>query len=403
MLKQSVSHIFLVFQFFMLIMTSACSKEKVSASPDPGTGGGPDPDPPHTSVPASLVGTWFAADNSQPLTIDWEKGTFQGQAGYKDFRTMVFTANGLNAIEYTSEVYVSGNTTLNYLYKITGTLEYTANPSKLQFHAVSGKVRIFQGGSSTYIEKDIITSDVVKYYSVLTDLSPAPGVINAKRFDGGNSWSVKYLQVTDNGGGGGQSPDDAYSTPPSSGSYLKIGDKYFPTIKIGNREWTAVNFYGGDGINISNKVQYGTFYRFTDLNKIPVPAGWRIANQSDYKNLLASQNIPFDEVWNSTDGADLDSKKKLGHLMATSGWLKQDGYEDNAAGFGAVPANIQVTSGTPNGEGSNCVLWTGEKDSEDNPIAFKIIQMPSDTYATFSAYSQGYNPVYAPVRLVRNK
>ena len=402
MLKHSLSHSLMVLQFCLLIMASACSKPKVSPSTDPG--GGPVPDPPHTSIPAELVGTWYAADNAQPLSTDWEKGTFQGQPGYKDFRTMVFTGNGLNAIEYTSEVYVSGSTTTNYLYKITGTLEYSANPSRLQFHGVSGKMRIFKGTNTTYTEKDIITSDVVKYFSVLTDLANASGVINAKRFDGANSWSVKYLKVENNGsGGGGESSGNPYSTPPSSGTYVKVGDKYFPTVTIGNREWTSVNYYGAGGINISSKINYGTFYRFTDLNSIPVPAGWRIANQDDYKNLLASQNITFDPVWNSTDGSDLESKKKLGKLMASTGWLKQDGYENNASGFNAVPANIQVTSGTPNGEGTNCVLWTGQKDGDDNPIAFKIIQMPSDTYAAFSSYSQGYNPVYAPVRLVRSK
>jgi uncharacterized protein (TIGR02145 family) len=384
-------------------MTSACSKAKVSPGTDTGSDG-PDQNPPHTSIPAQLVGTWYRSDNNQPLTVDWQTGTFQGEAGFKEFRTMVFTANGLNATEYYSEVFVSGSSTLNYLYKLTGTLEYSASSSKLQFHAISGKMRIFKSGTSGYTEKDITASDIARYYSVLTNVQAADGVINAQRFDGGNSWSVKYLKVNGNENGGGNgTPGDAYSTPPGTGTYVKIGNKYFPTITIGNHEWTSVNYYGDGAMNVADKIHYGTFYRFTDLNQIPVPAGWRIANLADYKSLLASQNIPFDEVWNSTDGSDLESKKKLGHLMATTGWLKQDGYEDNTSKFGAVPANIKVSTGTANGEGTNCVLWTGEKDGNNDPIAFKIIQMPSDTYATFSSYSEGYNPVYAPVRLVRNK
>lgn len=399
MLRQTVSGTLLVLQLLIIVMAQACSKPAVSGTPD--SSGGPDPNPPHTSIPPELVGTWYRSDNAQPLTIDWEKGTFQGEAGYKEFRTMVFTANGLNAVEYSSEVYVSGNTTLNYLYKITGTLEYSASPSKLEFHAVSGKMRIFIGTNNNYTEKDIIPSDVAKYFSVLTNLEPAPGVINAKRFNGGNSWSVKYLQAT--AGNGGGAADDPYSAPPATGTYVKIGNKYFPTVTIGNREWTSLNYYGDGGINVSGKTQYGTYYRFADLNKVTVPSGWRIANQADYKSLLASQNIPFDAVWNSTDGSDLDSKKKLGHLMASTGWKKQDGYEDNTTGFGAVPSDIKVTSGTSNGEGTNCVLWTGEKDANNDPVAFKIIQMPSDTYAAISSFSEGYNPVYAPVRLVRNK
>lgn len=140
-----------------------------------------------------------------------------------------------------------------------------------------------------------------------------------------------------------------------------------------------------------------------DLKDIQIPDGWRIPTKQDYLKLLASQGTEFDEVWETTDGSDLQTKKLLGQLMATTGWLKQDGFASNKSGFNAVPANLQVTEGNPNGEGSNCLLWTSESDAEGNPVAFKIIQLPSDTYASFGSYIIGFNPPHIPVRFVKDK
>ncbi|UOQ71543.1 hypothetical protein MUN79_23470 [Hymenobacter cellulosilyticus] len=164
----------------------------------------------------------------------------------------------------------------------------------------------------------------------------------------------------------------------------------------------SVNYAGNGGIKVGTKPHYGTFFKHADLNTIPVPAGWRIPTKQDYVKLLASQGLTLNS-WESTDGADLASKRRLGQLMATSGWLKQDGYATNSSGFTAVPANLQVTNGSPNGEGTNCLLWTAEKNAEDSPVAFQIIQLPSDTYAAFGSYAVGYNPAHLPVRLVRDK
>ncbi|QMU30623.1 hypothetical protein [Adhaeribacter radiodurans] len=48
-------------------------------------------------------------------------------------------------------------------------------------------------------------------------------------------------------------------------------------------------------------------------------------------------------------------------------------------------------------------IWTSERNEEDNPIAFKIIQLPSDTYAAFGSFPIGYNPVHLPLRFVKDK
>lgn len=89
--------------------------------------------------------------------------------------------------------------------------------------------------------------------------------------------------------------------------------------------------------------------------------------------------------------------------MSATGWLKQDGYANNQSGFNAVPANLRVLNGNPHGEGANCVLWTSDLDKEEIPLAFTIIQLPSDTYASIRTYPPGYNPPHLPVRFVRDK
>lgn len=195
----------------------------------------------------------------------------------------------------------------------------------------------------------------------------------------------------------------AYTAPPKSGTYVKIGSLYYPTVTIGDQEWMSVNYAGPGGMSNGSKPHYGTFLKFADLPSIQVPAGWRLPTKQDYVKLIRSQGIVFDEYLESTDGDDVQSKRLLGQLMATTGWIKQDGYANNRSGFNAVPANLLVLEGVAHREGANCLLWTSEKDERDNPVAFKLIQLPSDTYARFGTYPVGYYPPHLPVRFVKDK
>jgi uncharacterized protein (TIGR02145 family) len=365
---------------------------------------------PFTSIPDELVGTWYADHNKEPLLVNWEKGTFQGEPGFREFRTMVFTKNGKEAVEYTSEVYVSGDEEKQYLYKITGTLEYKKSPATLTFHAQSGKMRVFSNKSQGYKESAIASKDLKTYQSVLFDpeattFTSSANYLTAKRKDGDNHFSVRYIKVdgTVPPGDSGPNPSGPYSTPPSSGTYVKIGNQYYPTVSIASQEWTSVNYAGTGGIQDNDKPHYGTFFKRADINNIALPEGWRIPTKQDYIQLLKSQGIAFDETWETTDGDDLQSKKLLGQLMSVTGWLKEDGYANNKSGFNAVPANIRVVNGNPHGEGTNCVLWTSDFDKDENPVAFTIIQLPSDTYSSLRTYPVGYNAPHLPLRFVRNK
>ncbi len=386
---------------------SSCNKEK-PLPPNPGEDREEQlPSTPSTSIPDALVGTWYADHNEGPLTANWDNKTFQGEPGFREFRTMVFTKDGKNAIEYTSDVLnLSDGEVKQFLYKVVGTLEYRATPAQLTFHAQSGTMRVFSNRYSGYKEAQITSEDLKPYYSVLrnpdaTTYASATNYLKAQRFDGGNQFAVTYIKVK----GSSNPPTNSnspYAKPPAAGTYVKIENLYYPTVTIGKQEWMSVNYAGLGGISMNAKPQYGTYYKHTDLRNIDIPAGWRIPTIEDYTKLLASQGLQLNQ-WGTTDGEDLESKKRLGKLMSATGWKKEDGYATNQSGFNAVPANYLVVDHTPNGEGSNCALWTSEKNSSEHAMAFEIIQLPSDTYAKMNFYPTSYKVPHLPVRFVKDK
>lgn len=319
---------------------------------------------------------------------------------------MVFTGNGKNAYEYRTEITNAGDEVKKYFYKIQGTTE--SKNGELRFYATAGRVRVFSNKYSGYKEGNMTIKELQDYYSILrnpsaSNISNATNYLDAKRFNGGNEFTVRYKKVSGTTGGDGGIPTtNPYSTVPATGSYVKISNQYYPTVTIGGQEWMSVNYYGADGLKDANKVQYGTFYKYSDLSTIQIPSGWRIPTKADCIKLIRSQGIAYDDRWNSTDGSDINSKKMLGQLMAIGAWKKEDGYANNKSGFAAIPANYRFSNRLANGEGTNCLLWTSEKDALDRPYVFKIIQLPTDTYAEVLGMAQS-DPTYVPLRLVRDK
>jgi uncharacterized protein (TIGR02145 family) len=369
-----------------------------------GTGNDPTPTTPATSIPDALVGTWYAENNPSPLTTNWNQGTFQGTVGFAEYRTLVLTKDGTNAVDYTSEAYSTGE---QRMFKMTGTLEYNASINRLTFHAQSGTVRVYSAGSTTYQESPIVATDVAKYkmtwsQPMATTFTDRPNVLVADRMSGAQAIASKYKQVAGTGRPDPNPSNGLYDNPPATGTYIKIGNQYFPTATIGKQVWMSVNYVGNGGIADAQHPEYGTYYRFFDLKNVQIPAGWRIPTQQDYEDLLASQGLALN-MWGSTDPSDLASKRKLGQLMAPGVWRKQDGYATNSSGFGAVPSDYRNTNVVGNGLGSNCRLWTAEKDSDDHPLAFQIIQIVSDTYSSLLSFPITSIETYMPVRLVRDK
>ncbi len=397
-----------LFACLALTLISSCEEKEVDPEIPGGNGGG-GISTPSTPIPAEFTGTWYAEHNQGPLNKNWEEETFQGEQGWKEYRTLVITGDGKNAEEYTTEIMNVLDEVKQYSYKIAGTLTYSSNPSTITFHAQSGKMRVFSNKYSGFKESDIKLANLENYKTVLTyaeatTYSSSQNFLTARRLDGDMEVSARYLKAGGSSGnpGDGENPDP-YSEPPASGTYVQMGSHYYPTVSIGNLEWMSVNYAGPGGMKNSEKPAYGTFLKHADLEGLQIPEGWRLPSKDDFLDLLDSQGIEFDELWGSTDGSDLESKQRLGYLMASTGWLKQDGYANNQSGFNAVPGNLMVTNGNPHGEGSNCLLWTSEMDEEGNPVTFRLIQLPSDTYASFGASITGFNPPHIPLRLVKDK
>ena len=402
----------------LLATTGALNSCQKNDPEPPTTGGGggsgngtvpPAPTTPATSIPDALVGTWYVDTNSGPMTNNWDQGTFQGSQGFAEYRTMVLTKTGTGAVEYHSEVFNVGGEEQRRLYKMTGTLNCDASttPARLTFQAQSGTMRIFSGSATGFQESPIVAADVAAYSVVwskpeATTFTSAPNVLTANRLSGAVAVAVKYKQVPGTGMTNPAPGNGLYTTPPATGTYVKIGSQYYPTATIGGQVWMSVNYAGSGGISDSDHPTYGTYYRYLDLGSVQIPAGWRIPTRADYVALLASQGLALDR-WNSTDPEDLPSKRKLGQLMAVGAWKKQDGYATNSSGFGAVPSDYRNTNGIGNGLGTNCRLWTSERDATDAPLGFQLFQLPTDTYASIIGYPLSTIPVYMPVRLVRDK
>lgn len=414
---KSIKHIASLLLLLGLTGGALCSCEDDSPTPEDGGVNPPEqpgnpsnpgtPQTPYSTIPDEMVGTWFAKDNKKPLTTYWEQGTTLGELGFRDFRTMVFTKDGKNAVEYsTFTVDVNGETRTRF-YKITGTLEYKPNssPRTLTFYAQSGVMRFYTTKASGYQESPIVATDMAAYRTVwqnpeATSFATGINYLKGQRLDGGVPVSAEYQKVDPNAPA---PPSGPGTTPPSSGSYVKIGDLYYPTATIGSQEWTTLNYAGPGGIKDSDKPEYGTFIKAADLGSIPVPTGWRIPTRQDFVKLLASQQLAL-EPWGMTPD-DVPTTRALGALMSTTNWRRVDGYATNATGFTAQPANIRVLDGNPHGEGLNCVLWTSERDDNNWPISFKIVQNTTTTYASIVPFAPGTvaTTPHIPVRFVRDK
>ncbi len=361
-------------------------------------------DKPFTAIPDEYVGTWFASHNEGPLTENWAAGTFQGEQGFREFRTMVFTPDGRNAVEYTTQTYNDQGETLQIIYKLTGTLVYKASPASITFHAQAGIRRTFSNKYPGYKEATIIAKDMQAYQIVwekpqATNMSSTTNYLTATINTESGRFESKYQKVS----GVSSTPTTGLpsTSPITTGTSVKVGTLYYPTVRIGHQEWLATNYAGPGSLTERNKPHYGTFLEYADLATLQLPAGWRIPSRQDYTTLLESQGLTVYD-W-GTNGEDVASKRLLGQLMATDAWTKKDGYANNQSGFNAMPADVRRPKGVNNGEGTNCTLWISDRNSEDSPMSFNIIQLPGDTYATFTSQAISYAPMLIPLRLVRDR
>ena len=85
---------------------AGCTKDSGSGADTPEDGAYQIPNvPAATAIDGDFVGTWYPTITlDHPLTQNWENKTFVGSEGFEDYRTMVFTADGKNSIEYKTTI-----------------------------------------------------------------------------------------------------------------------------------------------------------------------------------------------------------------------------------------------------------------------------------------------------------
>lgn len=135
-------------------------------------------------------------------------------------------------------------------------------------------------------------------------------------------------------------PDEGLEQEPVSAERKKgavfINGEVYPTITIGNHEWTTENFHGEGGIGVpylvvppeQDTIIYGRLYTEAEAKAIVLPTGWRLPNSKDFIELLRREmpgykrgaSIPEDvitryitkERWQFTaDGSNLTSFKAV--------------------------------------------------------------------------------------------
>lgn len=125
----------------------------------------------------------------------------------------------------------------------------------------------------------------------------------------------------------------------SNNSTVTISGDAYPTIKIGQQEWTTVN-YNGPGGKAENffvkNPNFKRYYTLSDVASLKLPDGWRIPTMADYNKLLSNFTTSKD-----TEGQYVASLDQSLALKSTSGWdmpSSDDKQGSNTSGFNAYPA-----------------------------------------------------------------
>lgn len=176
---------------------------------------------------------------------------------------------------------------------------------------------------------------------------------------------------------------------------VKIGDKDYGIVAIGNQYWTTENYSSTGGVHSNPDVPvagYGKLYTLAEAKAISLPSGWRLPTKEDFKKLAESQGAQFDGNYS----ASFDAIKKL---MSQSGW--EEGSGNNASGFNAFPAGY-MWEDMPENQGFHAPFWTSSV-SNDEPYIFEIYQ-DGPTSLEVLYWSEGTleNRRYA-VRFVKDK
>jgi uncharacterized protein (TIGR02145 family) len=174
---------------------------------------------------------------------------------------------------------------------------------------------------------------------------------------------------------------------------VTIGDRAYPTVKIGSQLWTATNYAGEGGLIVEaskNRPEYGKLYSQEEAIAIALPEGWRLPVPEDYRKLCASLGIVLPEK-GSADSAVLIEK-----LMSASVWIHGPGT--NHSGFNAFPAGY-IYGDLAVGQGLSAKLMTSEKVGIVRTY-FHITRYPTSTTVGLRSVS---TPESAGLRFVKDE
>jgi uncharacterized protein (TIGR02145 family) len=85
-------------------------------------------------------------------------------------------------------------------------------------------------------------------------------------------------------------------------SAVVIGDTEYPTVTIGNLEWTTVNYHDATGVPLINAEIYGNLYTLAQARAITLPTGWRIPTPDDFVQTMRRE-IPGYKRGDAIDSA----------------------------------------------------------------------------------------------------
>ena len=175
---------------------------------------------------------------------------------------------------------------------------------------------------------------------------------------------------------------------PETAETVTINGKDYKTIKAGNLTWTAESYAGSGGVAFgpAAKPEYGKYYTYTEVQAIPLPAGWRIPTIDDYKNLGQAYGVVFAAREQNTEAA-----KKL---ISKTGWNHAAG--SNSSGFNAYPGNL-IYNGQQAPDGDVAEFWTATGNT------FSIMEAGANGSALIvQFFTNSDQPEYRfPVRFVK--
>lgn len=134
---------------------------------------------------------------------------------------------------------------------------------------------------------------------------------------------------------------------------VRINEKEYGTMKIGNQTWTVSNYAGPGGIlydDRGSKPEYGKYYTFEEAKGISLPEGWRVPTQSDYIKLLESQGVKIEDL-------RVVNPEALKTLTSKTNWKHVAG--NNLSGFNAFPGGYSFKNSAPM-DGDIAEFWMAD-------------------------------------------